>query len=80
MTDRPNPFAVLPSLDAMLRSAALADEVEAHGRPLVTEGLRAVIAELRQNPKDLPETTEAAIALKEELILALALAAAALHQ
>ena len=67
MTDRPNPFAVLPSLDAMLRSAALADEVEAHGRPLVTDGLRAVIAELRQNPKDLPETTEAAIALIADL-------------
>lgn len=63
MTDQANPFAVLPSLDAMLRSAALADDIEAQGRRLVTETLRAVIAELRQRPRELPSTTEAAIGL-----------------
>ena len=63
MTDKANPFAVLPSLDAMLRSAALAGEIETRGRPMAVETLRAVIADLRARPADLPETTEAAIAL-----------------
>ena len=63
MTRRSNPFVVLPSLDAMLRSAALAGEIEARGRAIVTETLRAVIGDLRRRPGDLPETTEEAIAL-----------------
>lgn len=67
MTDKANPFAVLPSLDAMLRSAALAGEIETRGRPMAVETLRAVIADLRARPADLPETTEAAIALVAEL-------------
>jgi len=63
MTGRSNPFAVLPSLDAMLRSAALAGEIEARGRQVMVETLRGVVGDLRARPEDLPDTTEATIAL-----------------
>ena len=61
--DTANRFAVLPSLDAMIRSAALAWEVEVHGRRPVADALRGVFASLRGRPDRLPETTEAAMAL-----------------
>ncbi len=63
MTDGPNRFAVLPSLDAMLRSEALSGYIGTHGRRAVTESLRAVVADLRTRPSDLPETGAAAAQL-----------------
>jgi L-seryl-tRNA(Ser) seleniumtransferase len=65
--DTPNRFAVLPSVDAMLRSAALVEEIEALGRQPVAECLRAVIADLRTRPDDLPESSEAAMAMLARL-------------
>ena len=65
--DSRNPFAVLPSLDAMLRSTVLAGEIDALGRQSVAEALRAVITDLRKRPEDLPRTTEAAMVLVARL-------------
>lgn len=70
MTDPRNSssrFAVLPSLDAMLRSAALAGDVDRHGRRVVADILRDVIASLRDRPADLPETSEAAMVMVARL-------------
>jgi L-seryl-tRNA(Ser) seleniumtransferase len=63
VTDTPNRFAVLPSIDGLLRSEALADKVASHGRRVVTDHLRAVLADLRERPRDLPETASAAAEL-----------------
>jgi L-seryl-tRNA(Ser) seleniumtransferase len=62
-----NPFTVLPSLDAMLRSQALTGNIEEQGRAQVADALRVVITALRGRPGDLPETTDEAAALIAEL-------------
>jgi L-seryl-tRNA(Ser) seleniumtransferase len=62
-----NPFAVLPALDAMLKSAALASEIDRYGRQSTATALRAVFAGLRQDPTALPATSEDAMVMIADL-------------
>ena len=58
-----NPFAGLPSLDAMLRSTVLASALADHGHASVAEALRTTLARLREAPDTIPGTPEATAGL-----------------
>jgi L-seryl-tRNA(Ser) seleniumtransferase len=62
----PNRLAVLPSLDAVLRAPALAQDIESAGHGVVAEILRNAIALLREAPENLPDTAEEAKVLLVE--------------
>jgi L-seryl-tRNA(Ser) seleniumtransferase len=56
MTQTPQPLAALPSVDRLLQQREAAPLVVQHGRPAVTDAIRAVLAELRslQAPESSP--------------------------
>ena len=69
-----NPLASLPAVGKLLADPALARLIDRHGKPLVTEALRELIAELREQGKEDPKrlngrlTTRAiAVALRARL-------------
>ncbi len=47
-----SPQAAIPSVDRVLGLAGLADAIAAHGRPLVTDAVRAALADLRRRLAD----------------------------
>lgn len=67
-----NPQATIPSVDKMLRASALADALEAHGRPAVTDAVRTVLASLRRGMMagEPVETDPGAVAARVEAVLA----------
>ena len=67
-----NPQAAIPSVDKMLRAPLLADALEAHGRPAVTDAVRTVLASLRRGlmAGEPVETEDAAIAARISAVLA----------
>ena len=65
----PSLQAAIPSVDRVLRLPAVVALIEAHGRPLVTETVRATLAGLREALAEsgaaaLPETSDDAVALR----------------
>ena len=67
-----NPQAAIPSVDKMLRAPSLADALEVHGRPAVTDAVRTVLASLRRGlmAGEPVETEDAAIAARISAVLA----------
>jgi L-seryl-tRNA(Ser) seleniumtransferase len=55
----PHPLAALPSVDRLLQQRETEALIAGHGRPAVTDAIRAVLAELRASQK--PESKEATI-------------------
>jgi L-seryl-tRNA(Ser) seleniumtransferase len=58
----------IPAVDTLLRTPGVAPMIESYGRPLVVDGIRTVLAELRANPLDgiaMPKP-EAILALVDE--------------
>ena len=55
----PHPLAALPSVDRLLQQRETEVLIAGHGRPAVTDAIRAVLAELRASRK--PESSEATI-------------------
>jgi L-seryl-tRNA(Ser) seleniumtransferase len=72
MNDRLNArLAVLPSLDRLLQDARVKQAVAQHGRPLVVQTLRAVLAERREALRSAPSQVSAQ-ALVDDLVRRLA--------
>ena len=67
-----NPQASIPSVDRMLRMPALEPALAAHGRPAVTDAVRATLASLRRAMMagESVATGETAVAAKVDAVLA----------